>query len=201
MEIAESTRTRIINAAIVMMDEGGESAVRLGAIAENLGIKEPSIYHHFTNRTELIIAAYVEWYWQCLKTDIPVEAMMVLVETKEDYVRAIRKSMEWSYQPERHHARAIRLSVLGAAQRNAELAVAINDINRKFLATVADSVLTAQQNGWVRESLDPLACAYWLHGQIMGRILAEMDPGHLDMTQWNSISSEAVTTLLLSPEK
>jgi hypothetical protein len=90
---------------------------------------------------------------------------------------------------------------LGAAQRNAELAVAINDINRKFLATVADSVLTAQQSGWVRESLDPLVCAYWLHGQIMGRILAEMDPGHLDMTQWNSISSEAVTTLLLSPEK
>jgi AcrR family transcriptional regulator len=97
MEIAESTKSRILNAAIAMMDEGGEAAVRLGAIAENLGIKEPSIYHHFTNRTELINAAYVEWYWQCLKTDIPVEAMMVLVETKDDYVRALRKTMEWSY--------------------------------------------------------------------------------------------------------
>jgi AcrR family transcriptional regulator len=201
MEIAESTRTRIINAAIAMMDEGGEAAVRLGAIAENLGIKEPSIYHHFANRTELVTAAYVEWYWQCLKTEIPLEAMMSLVDSREDYVRTLRKIMEWGYQPERHRARAIRINVLGAAQRNAELAVAINDINKKFLATIADSVLTAQQNGWVRESLNPLACAYWLHGQIMGRILAEMDPGHLDMTQWNSISTEAVTGLLLAPEK
>ena len=201
MEISETTRTRIINAAIAMMDEGGESAVRLGAIAENLGIKEPSIYHHFTNRTELINAAYVEWYWQCLKTDIPVEAMMVLVETKEDYVRAIRKSMEWSYQPERHHARAIRLSVLGAAQRNPELAVAINDINKKFLATIADAALVAQQKGWLRTDLDPMAIAYWLHGQIIGRVVAEMNPGHVDLAQWDKVSFEAVLGMILAPEK
>jgi AcrR family transcriptional regulator len=201
MEIAESTKSRILNAAIAMMDEGGEAAVRLGAIAENLGIKEPSIYHHFTNRTELINAAYVEWYWQCLKTDIPVEAMMVLVETKEDYVRAIRKSMEWSYQPERHHARAIRLSVLGAAQRNPELAVAINDINKKFLATIADAALVAQQKGWFRTDLEPMAIAYWLHGQIIGRTVAEMDPGHVDLAQWDKVSFEAVLGMILAPEK
>jgi AcrR family transcriptional regulator len=201
MEIAESTKSRILNAAIAMMDEGGEAAVRLGAIAENLGIKEPSIYHHFTNRTELINAAYVEWYWQCLKTDIPVEAMMVLVETKDDYVRALRKTMEWSYQPERHHARAIRLSVLGAAQRSPELAVSINDINKKFLASIADAANVAQQKGWLRTDLDPMAIAYWLHGQIIGRTVAEMDPEHVDLAQWDKVSFEAVLGLILSPEK
>jgi len=201
MEIAESTKSRILNAAIAMMDEGGEAAVRLGAIAENLGIKEPSIYHHFTNRTELINAAYVEWYWQCLKTDIPVEAMMVLVESKEDYVRAVRKTMEWSYQSGRHHSRAIRLSVLGAAQRNPELAVSINDINKKFLASIADAANVAQQKGWLRADLDPMAIAYWLHGQIIGRTVAEMDPGHVDLAQWDKVSFEAVLGLIFSPEK
>ena len=201
MATVESTRSRILNAAIEMMDTGGESSVRLGAIAEALGIKEPSIYHHFTNRTELVNAAYVEWYWQSLKTDIPVEAMMVLVETKDDYVRAVRKTLEWSYQPERHHARAIRLSVLGAAQRNPDLAIAINDINKKFLATIADTALVAQQKGWVRTDLDPMAMAYWLHGQIIGRTVAEMNPGHVDLTQWDKVSFEAVLGLILSPEK
>ena len=86
MEIAESTRSRILNAAIEMMESGGESSVRLSAIAEAMGIKEPSIYHHFANRTELVNAAYIEWYWQCLKTDIPVEAMMALVDSREDYI-------------------------------------------------------------------------------------------------------------------
>lgn len=166
-----------------------------------MGIKEPSIYHHFTNRTELVNAAYVEWYWQCLKTDIPVEAMMVLVETRKDYVRAVRKSMEWSYRPERHHARAIRLSVLGAAQRNPELARSFNDINKKFLATISDAALVAQQKGWVRTDLDPMAIAYWLHGQIIGRTVAEMDPGHVDLAQWDKVSFEAVLGMILAPEK
>ena len=201
MATVESTRSRILNAAIEMMDTGGESSVRLGAIAEALGIKEPSIYHHFTNRTELVNAAYVEWYWQSLKTDIPVEAMMALVDTQEDYVRAFRKTMEWSYRPERHHARAIRLSVLGAAQRNPELADAVNEINKRFLATVADSVLFAQQKGWLRADLDPMATAYWLHGQIVGRAVAEMDPGHVDLAQWDKVSFEAVLGLMLSPKK
>ena len=201
MEIAEGTRSRILNAAIEMMETGGESSVRLGAIAEALGIKEPSIYHHFKNRTELVNAAYVEWYWQCLKTDISVDAMMVLVDSKEDYVRAIRKSMEWSYQPGRHHARSIRLSVLGAAQRNPELAVAVNDINKKFLATIADAVAVAQQKGWLRTDLDPLATAYWLHGQIIGRTVAEMDLGQVDLAQWDKVSFEAVLGLILAPEK
>ena len=201
MEIAEGTRSRILNAAIEMMGTGGESSVRLGAIAEGLGIKEPSIYHHFKNRTELVNAAYVEWYWQCLKTDISVDAMMVLVDSKEDYVRVIRKSMEWSYQPERHHARSIRLSVLGAAQRNPELAVAINDINKKFLATIADAVAVAQQKGWLRTDLDPMATAYWLHGQIIGRVVAEMDPGQVDFAEWDKVSFEAVLGLILAPEK
>jgi len=201
MEIAESTRSRILNAAIAMMETGGESSVRLSAIAEGLGIKEPSIYHHFTNRTELVNAAYVEWYWQCLKTEIPIEAMMVLVESKDDYVRAVRKSMEWSYRPERHHARAIRVSVLGAAQRNPDLAIAINDINKKFLATIADAALYAQQKGWFRTDLDPMAIAYWLHGQIIGRAVAEMDPGHVDLAEWDKVSFEAVLSLMLAPEK
>lgn len=201
MEIAESTRSRILNAAIEMMESGGESSVRLSAIAEAMSIKEPSLYHHFTNRTELINAAYVEWYWQCLKTDIPVEAIMELVESKEDYVRAVRKTMEWSYRPERHHSRAIRLSVLGATQRNPELAVAINDINKKFLATIADSVVVAQQKGWLQTDLDPMATAYWLHGQIIGRAVAEMDPGHIDLTKWDKVSFEAVLGFMLAPEK
>ena len=201
MDVAESTRSRILNAAIEMMETGGESSVRLSAIAEALGIKEPSIYHHFTNRTELVNAAYIEWYWQCLKTDVPVEAMMILVDTQEDYVRALRKTMEWSYMPERHQARAIRLSVLGAAQRNSELAAAINDLNRKFLATIADSVLVAQQKGWLRKDLDPMATAYWLHGQVIGRTVAEMDPGHVDLAQWDKVSFEAVLSLMLAPAK
>lgn len=191
-----SMRERMINVAVELIAEGGEASVRVSKIAEVVGVKEPSIYHHFKNRTELVTAAYVEWYWQCLRTDVPVDSMMLMVENQNDYERALRKSMEWSYRPERHKDRAIRASVLGAAQTNPELAAAINEINRKFLNGLADSLRLAQSKGWARTDLDPMAAAYWLHGQINGRVVAEMDPGAIDLDAWDAISFEVVFTLL-----
>jgi len=189
-------RERMINVAVELIAEGGEASVRVSKIAEVVGVKEPSIYHHFKNRTELVTAAYVEWYWQCLRTDVPVDSIMLVVDNREDYERALRKSMEWSYRPERHKDRAIRASVLGAAQTNPDLAVAINKINQRFLSSLADSLRLAQSKGWARADLDPMATAYWLHGQINGRVVAEMDPGAVDFAAWDAISFEMVFALL-----
>jgi AcrR family transcriptional regulator len=186
----------MINVAVELIAEGGEASVRVSKIAEVVGVKEPSIYHHFKNRTELVTAAYVEWYWQCLRTDVPVDSIMLVVDNREDYERALRKSMEWSYRPERHKDRAIRASVLGAAQTNPDLAVAINKINQRFLSSLADSLRLAQSKGWARADLDPMATAYWLHGQINGRVVAEMDPGAVDFAAWDAISFEMVFALL-----
>ena len=196
MATGEDTRSRILDAAIEMMDSGGEASIRVATIAAKLDIAEPSIYHHFTNRAALVEAAYVEWYWRCLKIQVPMETVMALVDTREEYIRAIVKSVMWSYQKDRHAARAVRISVLGAAQRNPQLAKAINDINRQFLASVADSMKEAQKRKWVRSDLDPIATAYWFHGQILGRVVAEMDEGIVDLEHWDALSYEVISTIL-----
>ena len=121
---------------------------------------------------------------------------MALVDTREEYIRAIVKSLTWSYQKDRHAARAVRISVLGAAQRNPQLAKAINDINRKFLASVADSLKEAQERKWLHSGLDPMATAYWFHGQILGRVVAEMDDGIVDLEQWDALSFEVISMIL-----
>lgn len=196
MATGEDTRSRILEAAIEMMDSGGEASIRVAAIAAKLDIAEPSIYHHFTNRAALVEAAYVEWYWRCLEIQVPMSTIMALVDSREEYLRAIVKSVTWSYQKDRHAARAVRISVLGAAQRNPQLAQAINDINRQFLGSLADSLKEAQKRKWVHGGLDPKATAYWFHGQILGRVVAEMDDGIVDLEQWDALSYEVISTIL-----
>ena len=181
-----------------MMDEGGESAVRLGAIAENLGIKEPSIYHHFANRSGLIRAAYVEWYWQCLRIDGATPELAAVAETQEQYEATLRASIMWSYQASRHEARSVRMAVLGAAQNDPLLASEINSVNRNFLNGVAQTVIYGQKKGWVRSDIDPMALAYWAHGQIIGRVVAEMDEGVVDFAEWDKISIDAMLGVIRS---
>ena len=53
----QSTRSHILEATIALLKGGGESAVKVGLVAEELGIAAPSLYHHFANRSELIRSA------------------------------------------------------------------------------------------------------------------------------------------------
>jgi hypothetical protein len=41
-----------------------------------------------------------------------------------------------------------------------------------------------------------MATAYWLHGQINGRVVAEMNPGVVDLEKWDAVSYEVVRHLL-----
>ena len=82
------------------------------------------------------------------------------------------------------------------ARYQRQLAEAINVINRKFLGSLADSLKEAQKRKWVHSELDPMATAYWFHGQILGRVVAEMDDGIVDLEHWDALSYELISTIL-----
>ncbi len=189
-------RSQMISAAIEMMEVAGEGSVRVAKIAEKVGVTEPLVYHHFKNRAALVTAAYAEWYKRCQDLEVPIGQLMAMVNNQEEYERAVRASLTWSYRPERIAARGVRLSVIGAAQTNPELAKAVNEINRSFLTSLAQATEYAQSQGWVRSDLDPMATAYWLHGQINGRVVAEMDEGSIDLAHWDEVSFDAIFSLI-----
>ena len=196
MSSSSDVRSQMISAAIEMMEVAGEGSVRVAMIAEKVGVTEPLVYHHFKNRAALVTAAYAEWYKRCQDLEVPIDQLMAMVNNQEEYARAFRASVTWSYQPERIAARGVRLSVIGAAQTNPELAKAVNQINRSFLTSLAQATEYAQTKGWVRSDLDPMATAYWLHGQINGRVVAEMDEGCIDLAKWDEISFDAIFSLI-----
>ena len=196
MSSSSDVRSQMISAAIEMMEVAGEGSVRVAKIAEKVGVTEPLVYHHFKNRAALVTAAYAEWYKRCQDLEVPIDQLMAMVNNQEEYERAVRASVTWSYQPERIAARGVRLSVIGAAQTNPELAKAVNQINRSFLTSLAQATEYAQTKGWVRSDLDPMATAYWLHGQINGRVVAEMDEGCIDLAKWDEISFDAIFSLI-----
>ena len=189
-------RSQMINAAIEMMEAAGEASVRVAKVAEKVGVTEPLVYHHFKNRAALVTAAYAEWYKRCQDLEVPIDQLMMMVTNQEEYERAVRASLTWSYQPERVAARGVRLSVIGAAQTDPELATAVNEINRRFLTSLAQATEYAQSQGWIRKDLDPMATAYWLHGQINGRVIAEMDEGCIDLAIWDEVSFDAIFSLI-----
>jgi AcrR family transcriptional regulator len=191
------TRTRILEAAMLAISENGEGAIRVQKIAESVGVREPSVYHFFKNREELVEAAHVERYRRShLEMVKPFQAGAALADNAEDFRRIVKKILGLVYAPERENLRSTRMSVLGAAQSSPTIAEAIRQINFEVSSRLAEVFLTAQEKNWIRKEVDPLAAAYWVNGQILGRVMAEMDKDRVDLDKWNQISETAVLYFL-----
>lgn len=197
MTNVSDTRTRILEAAMLAISENGEGAIRVQKIAESVGVREPSVYHFFKNREELVEAAHIERYRRShLEMVRPFQAGAALADNAEDFRRIVKKILSLVYSAEREDIRSIRMSVLGAAQTSPKIAEAIRQINFEVSSKVAEVFATAQEKNWIRKEVDPLAAAYWINGQILGRVMAEMDKERVDLDKWNQISETAVSYFL-----
>ena len=197
MTNVSDTRTRILEAAMLAISENGEGAIRVQKIAESVGVREPSVYHFFKNREELVEAAHVERYRRShLEMVKPFQAGAALADNAEDFRRIVKKILSLVYSAEREDIRSTRMSVLGPAQTSPKIAEAIRQINFEVSSKVAEVFATAQEKNWIRKEVDPLAAAYWINGQILGRVMAEMDKERVDLDKWNQISETAVSYFL-----
>lgn len=167
--------------------------MRVSAIANAVGVKEPSVYHFFKNRDALVEAAQIERYRRSYSEMIvPFEMAAEMSETAEEFERAIRKVFSLVYAPERVEIRSVRKNVMGAAQSSEAISKAISEINHGIASTLARVMVFGQERGWVTKDLDPMALAYWGIGQINGRVMAEMNAELVSLAEWDKVSVEAV---------
>lgn len=55
-------RAGIVEAALALLDAHGEGGVTMGAVADAVGIRAPSLYKHFADRRALLVAARTEGF-------------------------------------------------------------------------------------------------------------------------------------------
>ena len=191
------TRTKLLEATMAAIAENGDAAVRVQKIAESVGVREPSVYHFFKNREALVEAAHIEMYRRSHVAMVePFQAGAALADNAEDFQRIVKKILSLVYTVEREHIRSTRMSVLGAAQSSSNVAEAINQINFDICGGMAEVFVMAQEKNWIRKDVDPLATAYWINGQILGRVMAEMNQSQVNLEQWNTVSEDAILHVL-----
>jgi AcrR family transcriptional regulator len=187
------TRTKLLEATMAAIAENGDAAVRVQKIAESVGVREPSVYHFFKNREALVEAAHIEMYRRSYVSMVqPFQTGAALADNAEDFQRIVKKILSLIYVPERAEIRSTRMAVMGAAQSSPVIAEAINQINFDIGSGIAEVFVMAQEKNWMRKDVDPLATAYWINGQILGRVMAEMNQSQVNLDRWDEVSEGAI---------
>lgn len=191
------TRTRLLRAAVAVINAEGEQALRVADIARQAGVTEPSLYHFFGSRDGLIEAAHIERYREG-QVDIITgfTSEVYRCGTRDEFLRCVDALLAEVVSEKRREARSTRVSVLGSAQSRPSLARKLAAVQRQGTELIAEPFHHAQSQGWISPGLDCEMLAAWCIGMVTGRVFIEIDPELASSTVWDEFAAVAVRAVL-----
>lgn len=192
-----STKEKLLDAAIRVINERGEAGLRIDELLEEVDVTSPTLYHHFGNREGLIVEAQAERFLRSSRVGVSeiIEAFNES-RTVEDLKKAVRLAVSYRGDTSRVEYRLQRLNALGAAYARPDLATRIVDAQESVVREIAEAMRPFQMNGLMRADVNLEMVVAWYYGALLGGLLVELEPSTLDSDQWSVVMVDALDHLL-----
>ena len=170
------TAERIIDATIAAIEASGEAAVRLGDIANSLGLTVPAIYRYFADRDALIVAAHAERVTRHAElSNAVVAAWMDGMTSRQDLIDRIDDMAGVLISVNRRDELFMRAEVVSRIRHNPELAARIDGLQSRNKQALVELLTTAQQRGWVLAEANLPVVVELLYAIGVGQIMWYLD--------------------------
>lgn len=192
-----STKEKLLDVAIRIINEKGEAGLRIEDLLDEVDVTAPTLYHHFGNREGLIIEAQAERFLRSSRVGVSeiIEAFNAS-KTVDDLKKVVRLAVSYRGDTSRIEYRLQRLNALGAAYARPDLATRIVDAQESVVREIADAMRPFQTKGLIRSDVDLEMVVAWYYGALLGGLLVELTPSTLDSSQWAVVMIDAVDHLL-----
>ncbi|MFM8649371.1 MAG: TetR/AcrR family transcriptional regulator [Actinomycetota bacterium] len=189
-----STRDRLIAATLELIDERGESKVKVNDVVDRAGTTTGSLYWFLKNRQHLINTALSERYVAHMRSVL--ESVREIVRTAPDPL-ALMASIDVDPSEEaRVTARRHQIRVLANALDDPELGAEVARVQRELLTIVTELIQDGQRDGQVRADIDAYSVALMIHSMAIGLAVADLAPDLMpDPTKWSEISKNLLRRL------
>jgi AcrR family transcriptional regulator len=198
--VATTTRDRLLEAAIAVIEADGEQAVKVHDIATRAGVTEPSIYHYFGDRNGLIEHAQAIRFGQGQRKILEDFASAAArCRNADQFLALVRSLLVASYDSQGAQRRLARVNVIGSAAARPSLTKQLANQQQLSNELLGEALAIAQVRGFIRPDLNCEMFAAWVIGMGTGRILIELDPATQGSPEWNALAVDAVLALLGHP--
>lgn len=190
--IVAAGRELLLNAAIRSLEINGWDGAQIVEILDEAHASRSSLYHFFGSREGLLAAATAERYRRLLlkENTAHVKTASDCQTTEEFFGYVAEQVVRTVTDPETIKARHARVAMGADALIHEELRMDLVQRQQRFLDAIADIVRVGQAKKIVRQELDAMAYAAWLHGTLLGRTLTET--AFEDTSRWLEVAIEAV---------
>lgn len=162
-----SVRDQLLAAAVDLLRQAGPDAVTTTAVAKSVGIKQPSVYAHFSSRQALLTAAINEVAQEL--AEFTRHAQAELRAAGADDPAALHTHFTAIVDNAHHHREVITVWISHRAERT-PLGDALRDVDELFVEAITDHVAAlvgaddrARSERFARVMLESVASVLRLH--------------------------------------
>lgn len=175
------TAVGLLSAAIDVIEDRGETAVRVEEIAGTLGLAVTAVYRYFGSRQGLIDAAHAERVVRSIDADLDRLAAVVDGSRSATQFRAGFERFVLDTVSPGHGAHVFRrVHALGSAYGRPELLTFLGEAQRYAVESASAILGRAQDKGWVRKGADLQVITAWLMAVTFGGVVNLVDPSPVD---------------------
>lgn len=156
---AEARKRQIVEVTLDLIAKYGLQGATMSRIAAGAGIRQASLYTHFSSRREILLAALDAVYERVYTTrEVP---------TRENSLERLRRMCDhhlelWATQGERHHAHQLLEFIAGARSEGLREALAAK--HREAIEQFAQVVRDGQKEGLIHAGVDAEQVAWLVNG-------------------------------------
>jgi AcrR family transcriptional regulator len=189
-------RARILEAAVRQLEVHGEASLRLASIAEEAGVAIALITHHFGSRDRLVAAAQQVRLAGAVAADVAaINAIHAEAGSAQEFRQRLAAVTTALVTTDRAPTRLSRIAALAAAHGRPDARAALGDTIKELLDGLTEVIERGQQQGFIRDDLDPRATATFVQAYALGLVLADLDPDRPDADELRHVITVAIAGL------
>ena len=191
------TKSHLIATTVSLIDEFGPQGFTVDQLLDNSKISKGSLYHHFEDFQDVIIAAQVERFAQYVEEDIAGVTQVLLAATsREDLLSRLDTVSLIAHSEDRAKRRGDRMEILTSARHSEKMKLALGPVQARLTASFADLIREMQSRQWVTTEISPEAVAVFIQAYSLGLVVNDASSDHIDMAKWHQLISRMLRTLI-----
>ncbi len=191
------TKLLLIETAVKLIDEHGPQGFTVEQLLDESKISKGSLYHHFTDFSDVLDQAQVMRYSRYVDSDgHALTQLLKSATSREDLLQKFDAIVRGVNSPERAQGRADRATMLGMTRYSQKFAEALAVEQQRLTDSFSDIAREMQERGWIKKEVDPELVALFVQAYSMGYILNDITEKPIDGARWAKFISDLLRQLL-----
>lgn len=188
MNSLHPTKATLITTTMNLIEERPLEEIRSDEVLERSGVSKGSLYHHFSDFSELLNTALVARFAQ--EVDLNIEIIsktLIHARSKEELFQGLAQVTVATQKAESRSIRFERARIIALSEGNHILQVQLAAEQDRLTDAVTDLVRESINKGFIREDLNPRAIAVFIQAYSLGKVVDDVAKNPVNLEDYYKV--------------